>query len=126
MRTGLVLWAVIVIASSVAAAWWAADQSTNASENAQRAQRVSLQNIQIQMRDASVAGCNRSRADREDAIQGWSAAREARLATAQNPEVADGERLRAAGAAATYKDVIEGYRSRIVECDKAFPPVRIP
>lgn len=77
----------------------------------------------LKQRDASVAGCFRSRADRQDAIRGWKQAQEARTATANNPNVDDRERLEAAAAAAVYGEVIHGYRSRLVECEKAFPPV---
>lgn len=88
-------------------------------------QRVAVRSA-VALRESQLAGCGRSREDRKDSILGWSAAREARLSTAHNPEVPIRERLKAAGAAAVYKEVIAGFKARIVNCGTAFPPVQIP
>lgn len=78
----------------------------------------------VQQRDASVAACTRGRADREDSITGWGEAKQAREATAKNPEVNTQERLSAAAAAAVYSEVIKSFESRLVVCTDAFPPVK--
>lgn len=109
---------VLLLAASIGAAVLATNQSAHN-------QRVTLERAQTALRESQVAGCYRGRADRLDAIRGWSAAQKARLATAKNPKVGIRERLDAAAAAATYADVINGYQSRLVDCATAFPPVRI-
>jgi hypothetical protein len=108
---------ILILVASVGAAIWSANIAV------QQGQDTTF-NAQQNARDNTVAGCHRSALDRADAVRGWSAARQARLATAHDPKVPQEARLSAAGAAAVYKVVIEGYRSRIVNCEQAFPPVR--
>jgi hypothetical protein len=76
-----------------------------------------------QTRDAQIDACHRGREDRMDAVRGWKAALAVRQETARNPRVDENERLKAAAAAAVYRQVIDGYRSRIVDCTTVFPPV---
>jgi hypothetical protein len=107
---------VLVVVASVGTAWIAVEQSEDGIRSASRSAAVVL-------RESQLAGCARSRQDREDSIRGWTQARRARLATAHNPSVPQKERLSAAAAAAVYQEVIIGFRSRIVDCYTAFPPV---
>lgn len=109
---------IVVVAATVAAAWaW--------NEARRGTERVAVRSSQA-LRESQLSGCHRSRADRLDAVRGWTAAREARTETARNPAVPVRERLQAAAAAAVYRDVIAGYRDRIVDCSEAFPPVKVP
>jgi hypothetical protein len=107
---------VLLFAASVGSSWLAGDKAA-------KAQRDMVFDTQVRLRDSQVQGCYRTIADRNDAIRGWKAARRARLMTAANPRVTMKERLEASGAAAVYKEVIESYQSRIVQCERAFPPV---
>jgi hypothetical protein len=110
----------LVLAASAGAAKWSADASTRHSRDQLEAVAVASAE---QQRENSLAGCERTLADRRDAIKGWTTARVTRIATAHNPDVPTGERLAAAGAAATYRDVVRSYRSRLVTCTDAFPPI---
>jgi hypothetical protein len=113
-------WA-LATGTSVGAALYASDTAVDQSRTDLEA--VAVASAQ-QQRENGLAGCERSVADRADSVLGWRAARAARLATARNPQVPIAERLRAAGAAATYRDVIAGFRARMVRCRSAWPPVR--
>ena len=117
MRVLLTFMVLLVV--TVAAVAWVGARAQQGTE------RVAVQSAQS-LRESQLAGCQRSRADREDSIRGWDAAREARLRTAANKAVPIRERLQAAAAAAVYKDVINGFRARIVNCQVAFPPVQVP
>jgi hypothetical protein len=107
---------VLVVVASVGAAWLAVKQSE---DNV----RAASHEAAVVLRESQLAGCARSRQDREDSIRGWTTARRARTATANNPRVPQKERLSAAAAAAVYQEVIIGFRSRLVDCSRAFPPV---
>lgn len=117
-RRTWVAYAIVILAATVAAGWaW--------NEARRGTERVAVRSSQA-LRESQLAGCERGRADRQDAIRGWTAARVARRQTAHNPDVAIRERLQAAAAASVYRDVIAGYRARIVDCSAAFPPVKVP
>lgn len=117
-RTTILAFVLVVVASTIAAGWaW--------NEARRGTERVAVQAAQS-LRESQLAGCARSRDDRLDAVRGWVAARTARVTTAHNPAVPIRERLQAAAAAAVYRDVIAGYRRRIVDCTLAFPPVKVP
>lgn len=111
----------IVIGAGVFGATLAARAAGEAS--GERAGTIAGKRAAVLLRESQLAGCSRSRDDREDAIRGWTAARQARLETARNPAVSVRDRIAAGAAAQTYKLVIAGYRSRLVECSTAFPPI---
>lgn len=113
---------VVLAVVSVLAAYLSAQISVNRAQKNLEAVAVATSQ---QARENSVAGCERTKQDRMDAIVGWSAARQARLRTAHTSGLPQKERLAAASAAATYRQVIDGYRGRIVDCQKAFPPVNV-
>lgn len=114
----VVVYACLLVVTVVAIAWVGA-RAQDATE------RVAVSAAQ-DLRESQLAGCGRGRDDRMDSIRGWTAARAARLRTARNPEVPTKERLQAAAAAAVYRDVIAGFRRRLVDCSEAFPAVKIP
>lgn len=114
MRTRLVIVYALLCLSTVAAVAWVGAQSQD------QTRQVAVESA-MDLRESQLAGCGRSRDDRMDSVRGWTAAREARLRTARNPQVPTRERLQAAAAAAVYKDVIEGFQQRIVNCQQAFP-----
>lgn len=112
---------VLVLIASVLAAVLSAQQATSEARHSVEALAV---RIAQENRENQLRGCERSKADRLDAVRGWTIARKTRLATANNRQVPMRERLSAAAAAAVYKQVIEGYSERVVDCNQAFPPVR--
>ena len=119
MRVRMVVVYALLCLSTVAAVAWVGAQSQDQTE------KVAVGSAQ-DLRESQLAGCQRSRDDRLDSIRGWTAARAARLRTARNRMVPIRERLQAAAAAAVYKDVIEGFTRRLVNCQQAFPPVSAP
>jgi hypothetical protein len=113
----------LVVVAAVGAAVWSADIAVERSSTDTRAEvRRLAVTIAQHSRDASIAGCNRSKEDRMDAIRGWRTALNARRETAHNPHVGTRERLAAAAAAAVYREVIRSYAGRLVDCSQAFPP----
>lgn len=116
--------AIVVVAGVLAAGLAAREAGQAAGKSAGRAAGETAGKIAaVRLRESQVAGCARSRDDREDAIRGWTAARTARLTTSRNRALPVRERIAAGAAAETYRIVIEGYHSRIVDCSTAFPPI---
>lgn len=108
---------VLVLVASVGAALWSADRASDAT-------RKSTIVTASLLRDSQIAGCHRGREDRQDAVRGWTAAWTARMGLARDKAAPQEQRLAAAEAAGIYRQVIMGYRSRIVDCEQAFPAVR--
>src|SRR5512147_881910 len=111
----IVAFALLTMASVLASIW-----ATNKTTAHDRGVLIHTQSL---LRSSQLAGCIRAVDDRLDAIRGWTAAYNARQATADNPHLDTQERLDAAKAAATYQDVINGYTHRIVDCYQAYPAI---
>lgn len=72
------------------------------------------------LRDSQVAGCERRVKDSLDNIRGWEAARQARLNSVRTSE-SPSERRISQRAADNYTEIITSLRSRLVDCEAAFP-----
>jgi hypothetical protein len=128
-RAGAALGLVTFVAAGsgwVAARQAAADNARTARDTLNNA-REELMAVAVRFaqdgRENALAGCQRTRADREDAITGWSRALASWRHIASDTTEPTPSRANAAATAAVYRLVVRGYRARLVDCHKAFPPV---
>jgi hypothetical protein len=107
-----------VVAASVGASFLTAHHAANDTRTQVKALAFKLATA---TREAQIRGCQRGAGDRRDSVLGWTRARASWRVIAHDDKATRAQRENAAATVAVYNTVIAGFKSRIVDCDTAYP-----